>query len=86
MQLVMVYTAGDGCTWSCENTLPIEYESAEALAVHFEEAIKKAYTEQKGELRFAGHDFYPGYLFENGVYYPPEIMTVDEWFKNHDQI
>lgn len=40
MKLVVTFTAGDGCTYSCEVDCPVEYESEEALAVHLEEHCK----------------------------------------------
>lgn len=80
MRLVLEYTESDGCTYSFTTTLPVEFESAEALAVEFEEKMKKARQNNECDVTFAGHEFYCGAFFENGKYYPPAILTIDEWF------
>lgn len=83
-RLILSYPSGDGYTWSATNTLAVEYASAEALAVDFEEAVKSARAAQLSECTIAAHKFYPGYFFydhEGGeVYEPPFIGTFDEWF------
>lgn len=79
-RLVMCFGIGDGCTYSCDETLPIEYESAEAAIVDFEQMIHEAHDKRTGEIVFAGHNIYPGHFFFNGVYYGPEFYTIDEWF------
>lgn len=38
MRLVVHYTVGDGCTYHCDVTLPILYDSAEKLLVDIEDA------------------------------------------------
>jgi hypothetical protein len=86
MRLVIEYNVGDGYTWHATNTIPVEYESAEAFAVEFEEACKEARVQAKQSARhwveftFAGREWDADNFFEKGVYYPPEILTVDEWF------
>lgn len=81
MRLVIQYTHGDGYTWSCENTVPVVYESAEDFAVDFEHWCKefKDHSSLYG-MNFAGQEFTPADFFEDGEYYPPGIMTVDDWF------
>jgi len=37
-KLVVSYTHGDGCTFSCDENVPVEYESAEQLTVDIETA------------------------------------------------
>lgn len=78
VRLVMCYGIGDGCTYSCDETIPFEYESAEAAIVDFEDLIKQ--NQHASEVQFAGHTFYPYHFFENGTFYGPSIYTVDEWF------
>jgi hypothetical protein len=86
MRLVIEYNVGDGYTWSATNTVPVEYESAEAFFVEFEEACKEARVQAKQtrcrwvEFTFAGREWDADNFFEEDVYYPPEILTVDEWF------
>jgi hypothetical protein len=85
MRLVIVYSVGDGYTWSGEVVLPVEYESAEALYVDFEEAVRSAHKGSwyEREFHIAGHKFVADNFLEQGNYYPPEILTVDEWFQQH---
>lgn len=92
MRLIIKYQISDGCTYSCDETIPVEYESAEAFAVEFEEACKAARVEGAclKELHFAGHSwdcacfFYSsGNKYTLDTYSPPEILTVDEWFERY---
>ena len=78
MRLVIKYSVGDGCTFSCTVTTPVIYESAEAFAVEFEEACKA--NRGKYQMRFAHLDFEPANFLCNDEYFGPDIMTVDEWF------
>jgi hypothetical protein len=87
MRLVIEYYVGDGYTWSATNTVPVEYESAEAFVVEFEEACKEARVQAKQtrrhwlEFTFAGLEWDADCFFtSDGDYCPPEILTVDEWF------
>ncbi len=86
MRLVIEFHIGDGCTFSCTETFPVEYESAEAFAVDFEKATLDSYNSgaPNGAFWFAGHEWVTenhGYQ-DNGkfVYDAPDILTVDEWF------
>ena len=80
MRLVLEYTESDGYTWQCNTTLPVEYESAEALAVDFEEAMRKAKDNNSSDVEIAGHTFDYGAFFEGEFYCEPTILTIDEWF------
>jgi len=86
MRLVIVYQMGDGYTYSCRNTVPVEYESAEAFAVEFEKAAKDSYKTgaNYGNFMFAGHKWSSQNhaYYDNGkdVYDEPTVLTVDEWF------
>jgi hypothetical protein len=88
MRLVIVYTVGDGCTWWAQCTYPIVYESAEAFLVDFEEIVMARWAKHV-YMRPGNYDFelggqkfdYTEFFFE-GKYYPPAIMTIDEWFKS----
>lgn len=77
MRIVMRYHESDGCTYSCENVIPIEYESCHAAAEDFENSIKSA---KEFYFSFAGVEFYDTSFYERGRYCPPEFLTVDEWF------
>jgi len=76
MRLVLKYGVGDGCTYGCTVTVPIEYDSLEAAIVDFEE-LCKGKTE---EFSFAGQSFDPYDFHEEGIYYDPSILTLDEWY------
>lgn len=84
MQIVMEYSEGDGCTYHCTNTHPIEYESPEAALCDFEIAIKAAGMER---FTFAGMEFWGDTFHEYAgwgtkrEYVAPDFLTVDEWFK-----
>ena len=91
MRLVIRYQTGDTYTWSATNVHPIEYESAEAALVHFEEACKAAHESGNYEFTFADQKFSTDDFFyrsfEDGVgpeihFTLPEVLTVDEWFAN----
>ena len=56
-QLVLTYSVGDGCTFSCDCTLPFEYESAEAAYLDFE-ILFKAARDDTGVVTFAGEEFF----------------------------
>lgn len=83
MRLVLEYNDGDGYTYGYTVALPIEYESAEALLVDFDEAMNNAHKNNDArDINIGGHNFYCGTFFENGKYWPPTIYTIDEWFAN----
>ena len=86
MRLVIEFHIGDGCTFSCTETVPLWYESAEAFAVDFEKATLDSYNSGAncGDFVFARREWCSnnhGY-HANGkfVYDAPDIYTVDEWF------
>lgn len=83
MRLVIEFSAGDGCTWWATVSVPVVYESAEAFAVDFEEACLKAKSSAEYTFKFAGYDWEPGDFIIDGDYFPPDILTVDEWFARH---
>jgi hypothetical protein len=80
VRLVVEYNDSDGCTYSCTMTKAVVYESAEAFAVDFEAWCNKHKGEFHPGQKFAGVIFSPSSFFEEGVYYGPNVMTVDEWF------
>lgn len=92
MQLVMFYSVGDGCTYSCDITLPIIYDSPLAASLDFLKVVETAYSSgaKYGEFEWCGHkfntsDFYTSpmqYGFNEAPQYSaPEFYTIDEWFK-----
>jgi hypothetical protein len=85
MRLVIRYDIGDDCTWWAQETLPVEYESAEKFLVDFEEAVWAAHKEADRswyyqEFTVAGLKFNICHFIVNGEFQPPAILTVDEWF------
>jgi hypothetical protein len=87
MNVVMCYTEGDGCTYSCDHDLPFEYESAEAALVEFERLFNEARDagNPKGNLSmgrfvFIGTEFYCCTFVHERKVYLPEFYTLDEWF------
>jgi hypothetical protein len=110
MRLIIEYDVTDGCTFSCTNTFPLEYESAEQLLVDIEHNVAEyviwnAQREKEFDFVIGDADFatkyvelvkkYPytsptmqikdrilwlSHFLEDGVFVPPYIYTVDEWF------
>lgn len=98
MRLVMCFSDGDGCTYSCDVVHPIEYSSAEQAIVDFEQlcieakaavdaasrARQAAWTPNAGMFYFAGHEFHYGTFYSRkDTFFPPEFLTVDEWFQKY---
>ena len=89
MRLIILYQTGDECTWSRENVVPIEYESAEAFLVEFQERCTEIYLEPTGmDFLFANRYWDPCDFFSypSKEFITPEILTVDEWFNRSDWV
>jgi hypothetical protein len=80
MRIVMQFNVGDGYTFCCTETFPIEYESQEAALVDFEELVKQSAVEKVAAFKFAGHEFYYSSFYSEGRLELPEFLTIDEWF------
>lgn len=85
MRLIVVYEIGDGCTFGCTVTIPVNYDSAESFIVDFEgycRRLKSLNWSQVEEQSFAGvtgwYDL--DCLFDGETFITPEVYTVDEWF------
>lgn len=91
MKLIVVSSIGDGYTFICEDTRPVEYESAEKFIVDFENIImdKKEVNHTNDEFTLGGSTFfisnYKEWLYEERKWYYslPEVLTVDEWFDRY---
>ena len=92
MRLIIEYEHGDGFTYTATRTIPMEYDSAEALAVDFEQAIKDNWGLDwfnRGMVKIGGQEFDSGDFGRYNVrkntdeYVAPNIYTVDEWFAQH---
>lgn len=73
MKLVLEYDCGDGYTFCCTETLPIEYDSPEAL---YCDMIDMAKNCKSGWFEFLGENFGPEY-FRHGDF---QVYTLEEWF------
>lgn len=76
MKLVMIFTIGDGCSWHQDITLPIEYESEEALICDFESALLKAITNKENNFYIKEYEFETKYHKD----ILPDIFTLERWF------
>jgi hypothetical protein len=85
MKLVVEYQVGDSYTWTATETLPVIYESGEALAVEFERRVRALKDQNYPDNQFilGGQTFEAQDFWVDGEYYAPEIFTVDEWFYAH---
>lgn len=82
MQLIIKYTVGDGCTYSCDVTLPVVCDSAEEFLVGFEEALKHA-RKAGTSFTYCNHEWSPSdfyWAYDSNNYELPNVMSVDEWF------
>ncbi len=88
-QLVIYFTASNGCSYSYEQSIPVEYESAEQLVVDLDAALcawrDTPWRERKNEIT-AGHLTFDVDVFQhreenNVIYEVPEVLTLTEWFE-----
>lgn len=78
VRLVMLYTFSNGV--DCWNRIyPVLAESPEAALVSFEEAYAAA-KKAGAPFMFAGTKFWAGDFEEEGAYFAPDFLTLDEWF------
>jgi hypothetical protein len=75
------------CDEECNSTItiPVEYESAEALICDFTDCVRAAVKNKIHSFTFCGEEFYAAFFYfynEHGVYHedPPNVYTLDEWF------
>jgi hypothetical protein len=87
MRLVIITYGGDEYTYSFVDTTPVEYESAEAFLVEFEEICRSDKSKFRvDEFTFANKTWYISnyvkYASDTEELYVclPEVLTVDEWF------
>lgn len=94
MKLVVVYNVSDGCTYSYDNIVPIEYLSEEQFICDFENELNLSIQNKSFEFMLGGHKFctirhYTSVLLYNpelhfeqpGSIIFPEIYTLDNWFE-----
>ncbi len=79
MRLILEYDLRD--VYSCyTKTIPIIYESAEALAIVFEDKCEEFYGTYPYNFSIGGVSIITFDFFHDGKYMAPSIFTVDEWF------
>lgn len=89
MKFVVEYQEGDGYTYCCTTTVPVEAESKEAIANELKRMAQKMISDIKaknpearnGVYRCGNSVIYINSLIEDLKYCEPRIMTVDEWFE-----
>jgi hypothetical protein len=79
MRLILEYDIRDTCAHYTK-TIPIIYESAEALAIDFEDKCEEFYGKYPYHFSIGGVSITTFDFFHNGKYMAPIIFTVDEWF------
>ena len=89
MKIVMTYDVSDGCTYSCEVTLPLEYDSPEQALLDFEAAFNAANVVDPvtgyfhGVFTVFGQEFFVVTFKYEGVVTLPNFYSLDEWFNIH---
>lgn len=89
MKIVMTYDVTDGCTYSCEVTLPLEYDSPEQAKLDFEAAFNAANVIDPvtgyfhGTFMMFGQEFFVVTFKYEGEVTLPNFYSLDEWFNIH---
>ena len=89
MKLVLFFTTGNDCTWSADQVLPFEADSAEQAIVDFEKTCKEAFNSNNDDFIFYGLDlnysdfYFYSYNESKNVFSMPNIYTLDEWFEQN---
>lgn len=95
MRLVIKWSYGDGYTYSCDETEPVEFESAEAFLVGFEDVLTVAHARNVGSFSFCGREWNTEHFqirnhdhkgrYTETTLNLPTVLTVDEWFTQYCQ-
>lgn len=78
MKLVILHHYSDGCTYSGVSTIPIEWESEEALIVELEEWAKEN-ENRFGYWKNTGIE--ANTILDKSEYCAVEVITMDKWFE-----
>ncbi len=81
MRLIVTYSVSDGCTYSFIVTEPVIHKSPESFIVEFEEKCKEQSDEYMSEFTVGGASFCASNFYEDGRYFGPTILTVDQYFE-----
>jgi hypothetical protein len=96
-KLVLSYSSGDGCTYSCDNNLPFYAESkiaAELELLEIWQDWRQRVSNSNGSfvtsyIKFHGHELdFGAFTYRDDKtrkveYVEPTIQTLEEWFDNH---
>lgn len=85
MRLIVITNYTDDCTYSFNETVPVVYDSPEAFLVDFEEAARNALKIEWPnfqEFDIGGQNWDSSSYFKGDTFIAPDILTIDEWFKN----
>lgn len=85
MKLIIQYVETDGCTYSAEHILPVEYESAEALCEHLYEAIRSAFAEG-GQVMLGDYSVFASDFYERIEETRGKQMLNDEFHKGYVRV
>ena len=87
-RLVLTFSSGDDCTYSCDNNLPFLAESKIAAELELLDKYENS-SDQYGEFQFHGHTLNARYFSyydskkKKRIYIEPQILTLDEWFERY---
>lgn len=88
MRFIIVENHSDGFTYSCDEPIPIEYKSGEALICDFMEVAIASARKYESYFKFLDHEWNTlnyaicdekGHLEQ----FTPEVLTIDEWFERN---
>lgn len=88
MKLVVTYTVTDGCSYSSDHVVPVEFESPEALLVAFDEAIRHWRKNSPSGIFQIGRKSFDVYSFirDDPVGHTlPNVYTLEEWFNSYSK-
>jgi hypothetical protein len=81
VRFIIQYQNTDGYTFFCTETRPVEYSSIPEFLNDFELAAIKAYTQDLDTISVGRYTFPINAGIEDGEYYAPQTITLDEWFR-----
>ena len=78
MIIVVEYSHGDGCTYSCDETFTMEAESVDDAKLLLMEACDSALRNGKSEIHFKDSCGDDRYVDINDLYYA-NVWLLEEW-------
>lgn len=81
MRLVIITNYTDDCTYSYNETIPIEYISPEDFIVDFEKQVRATMKKWPNTFFYLAHHCWDATDYMKGEnFISPIILTVDEWY------